>query len=712
MSSFDLLSPTIRKIIWDLGWDSLTPVQDAAIPKIINSNNHVLISSGTASGKTEAAFLPILSLLEEFRDEEGIQVLYISPLKALINNQFERLDYLLKEYNMDVHSWHGDVSGHKKKALLKKPNGILQITPESIESLFINRQEFLPNLFKNLKFIVVDEIHSFLGTERGIHLQSLIYRASTYSKNNPRIIGLSATVEDYERTFKWISSDKPTELVAVGHSDKELLYNLMYFEADEEGKIPNDLYEDIYELTKNMKTIIFCNSRGAVEETTFLLNKLSKKEFNKDIYFAHHSSIDKNEREYVEENIVNSSEPMSIVATSSLELGIDIGDIELVVQIDSTHNVSSLKQRLGRSGRKKEHHQMLQLYSTNKDSLLQTIAVMELAKENVIRDRDDYKFPFDIMYHQIMSFICEKNGCNIDEIIDFCSHNPAFSFATQEEVLDLLEFMFELGHLEMLGDNSIIFTLEGERVVRSRDFYAVFSTQETFDVYYLNSKIGQFDKKFDIDVGDQVILNGSLWRIKEIDDNRNIIFVERTHSAKKPIFYSDPVVIDETVTQKMFEILISNDFYDYLDSQAMNTLYEMRQPYIDGGLKPNERPIWQGKDLTDIDLFSSSKITYTLTTMLTYLDVPMTKPDKYGRFTTQTAIHSVEDLLYLFNSVPWKNEDLLDTIQPTKLFRSKYSPYIPPELRDSMHIENLFDLKGAKEFLEKIKFVELSYDDE
>jgi len=409
MQAFEMLSKTMQKKIWDMKWDKLTPIQNRTIPVIIETNKDVILSSATASGKTEAAFLPIISLIEN-NAEKQLKVLYISPLKALINNQFERIERLCEYSSIPIHKWHGDVSQSEKNKFVKNPSGILQITPESVESLFINRTEHIKNLFKGIEFIVIDEIHSFINSERGVQLRSLLSRIERYTEQRPRIVGLSATIDNFELVKEWVNykdSDNVEIIEALG-SEKQLQYYLMHFETGKDKKLPVELFEDMREVSRENKSIIFCNRRGQVEETTVFLNRLAEKDNVGETYYAHHSSIDKKEREYVEKTMVESKAPKSVVATSSLELGIDIGDVDFVMQLDSTFTVSSLKQRLGRSGRKKGADQMLQLYTTEEDSLLQSIAVMELVLEKWIEPATGYPVPYDILFHQLIS-ICFNN---------------------------------------------------------------------------------------------------------------------------------------------------------------------------------------------------------------------------------------------------------------------------------------------------------------
>ena len=294
MGTFELLSKNIQRKIWDMKWNSFTPIQDKSIPTVLQTEQDLIISAATASGKTEAAFLPILTKVEESA-KTNLNVLYISPLKALINNQFDRIEKLCEYMNIAVHKWHGDVSQAKKKKFMDNPTGILQITPESIEGLFINRPGVLDKLFSQIEFIVIDEIHSFIDAERGVQLRSLLSRISEISKSKPRIVGLSATINNFELVKKWVNpfDSENVDIIEDKKADKKLLYYLMYFDTDKDNKKPIELYEDIRELTREQKSIIFCNSRAMVEETTVMLNRLAEKECAGECYYPHHSSIDK-----------------------------------------------------------------------------------------------------------------------------------------------------------------------------------------------------------------------------------------------------------------------------------------------------------------------------------------------------------------------------------------------------------------------------------
>ncbi|MBN8208928.1 DEAD/DEAH box helicase [Bacillus sp. NTK071] len=709
MGSFNLLSKTIQKKIWRMKWESFTHVQDKAIPAVIETDHDIILSSGTASGKTEAAFLPIISMIEK-EAEETLKVMYISPLKALINNQFERIESLCDETNIPIHRWHGDISQSKKKKFVQKPAGILQITPESIESLFLNRTEQLRNIFKGCDFIVIDEIHSFLDDERGVHLRSLLSRLERYMNKRPRIIGLSATIDNFSLVKDWVNfqyPEKVTVIESIG-SDKNLLYSLMHFDGEESHKTPLNLFEDIRDLTRNQKALIFCNSRGLVEEATVLLNRLATREGMGETYFPHHSSIDKKEREHVEKTMSESTLPKSVVATSSLELGIDIGSIDIVIQIDSTFTVSALKQRLGRSGRKKDSNQMLQLYSTKSDSLIQSVAVMELVRDKWVEPAIGYPIPYDILFHQIISICKETNGIQLRELINMVKSNAMFESLLEENVRLLVEFMLQNEHLEKIkGSNELIVGIEGERLLRGKEFYSVFMTNEQYEVIENVKRIGTIDKLMFLNESDNIILAGKLWKIKTVDSERNKIYVNKAFDGKPPKYLSGGVKIHKKIAAKIMELLCSTKDLHYLDEEGNATLQDMRRSYRYNKLSSGDRVIWRDKDTQLFETFTGTTITNTLVWMLRSKGIYVLSRDGLGRIELPIDCQ-ILTILNEISEEDWSVADLLTNVRESEFFMSKYKPFLPKSLQDEMHVAHEMDVEGVKAYLDEFDFKVIS----
>ncbi|MGB6409214.1 MAG: DEAD/DEAH box helicase [Planococcus donghaensis] len=701
MSSFELLSTNMKREIWRMKWDSLTPIQEKTIPLVINTTNDLIISSGTASGKTEAALLPVISLIEQ-EAVNNLKVIYISPLKALINNQFGRIEKLCEYSNISIHRWHGDVGQHKKKRFLENPAGILQITPESIESMFVNRSNLLKSVFKEVDFIIIDEIHSFFDNARGAHLRSLLTRLSKYTNQPPRLIGLSATVDNFELVKKWLNYEHPenVEVVDIKGTDKNLQYHLMYI-LKETPLLPMELLQDLRELTRHQKSIVFCNNRGQVEEATVGLNRLAEREGLKETYYPHHSSIDKKEREYVEKIMSETSLPKSIVATSSLELGIDIGSIEVVVQIDSTFSVSSLKQRLGRSGRTRDADQILQLYATSEDSLIQSLAVMELVIEKWIEPSKGYSLPFDVLFQQIISICQEKNGLSFGELVDNIQAISIYKDIEDQDIELLIGHMINEEYLEVIkGSGEIIIGLEGEKILRSKDFYAVFMSSEEYEVVAGDKKIGRLDQLFIINVEDNIILAGRLWTIKEIDEGRKKVYVVKAVSGKKPNYSGSPGHIHKKVGEKMMEILTSAKQFHYVNEIAAEVLNDVRRKYLYNNTNHNQRIVWGDREKGVFESFTGTRIANTLVWMLRFYDIGAKVNDTVGRI----EISSVSNLKNIFESMKnkkWIVSDLLPHVRDYELLETKYSKEIPHELNMKMHVANEIALEETMEFLNK-----------
>lgn len=709
VGAFHLLSKSVQKRIWDMKWSSFTEIQDKTIPVILQTEKDVVVSSATASGKTEAAFLPILSKIEN-EAASSLKVLYVSPLKALINNQFERIEKLCEYTHIPINRWHGDVPQSQKKKFMEDPAGILQITPESIESLFINRTENLSHIFKYLEFIIIDEIHSFIGKERGVHLRSLLSRIQSYTLTKPRIIGLSATIENFELVKRWInfSDVDNVEIIEATENDKRLLYHLIHMSSEEDSsRIPIELFEDMRSLTRHQKSIIFCNSRGSVEETTVFLNRLAEREKMGEVYYAHHSSIDKKEREFVEKTILESTLPKSVVATSSLELGIDIGDVDVVIQLDSTFTVSSLKQRLGRSGRKLEADQMLQLYTTQEDSLLQSLAVMELVLEKWVEPAADYPFPIDIAFHQILSICQETNGMIKGELANRIKLNHVLHTLINEDVQILIEHMIERDYLEVIqGRNELIVGIEGERILRNKEFYSVFLTAEEYEVLNGIRRIGKLDKSPFITVGDNLILAGKLWTITSVDADLSKVYVTSASNGKPPHYAGSGGKIHKVIGEKMWAICCSQQHIPYVNDEASNTLSNMRVKYLQYGFDLESRPVWVGRDEIILETFTGTTITRTLCWLLRSVGVHVTAIDGIGRI----KIKGSPDILSVLKEIAlkdWHEDDLLQCTYKSEYHVSKYSAYLPKTLQDKFHIAHEVDIQSTIEYLKRYNFREI-----
>lgn len=609
--SFELLSEPIRRYIRDKRWEQLRPIQNAAIAKILSTDEHYILASRTASGKTEAAFLPILSKVNF--NEKGVQVLYISPLIALINDQFYRVEELCKNLEISVTKWHGEANRGLKEKLLKDPNGIILITPESIEAMFVNKPYNVKQLFSNLKFVVIDEIHSFIGTDRGIQLKSLLSRLQEVNEVPFRVVGLSATIGDYKEA-KRFTGDELKTTVLLDRTKKEINTIFKYFEADGATQLPLPLLKDLYIQTCNGKVLIFPNSRGRVEEVAVKLKKISERVKGHPNYFSHHSSVDKEVREYVEYFAKNNTySNFCISCTSTLELGIDIGNVDEVVQIDATHSIASLIQRVGRSGRRDGASSNLFLYATDKWSLLQSIACWLLYKEEYIEPPSICEKPYDLLLHQILSVVKGYSGIGIRELKIKVQTNFAFKAIEEDDIDEILDHLVANDILEKI-ERDLIIGVEGEKIVNSRDFYSVFTTEINFKVTSSGNTIGELPYSPQLQEDENILLAAKIWKIIFIDFKAKKIEVIPAKDGKPPRFFGGGGIVDSKIREKMLAILYDTNDYDFLDESSKDVLHELRSDFSAFNISDiqSQRPLLISEKYLILYTFTGTKVNRTL----------------------------------------------------------------------------------------------------
>lgn len=704
--SFNLLSEPIRKFIRDKGWEELRPIQNAAITRILGSDDNYILASRTASGKTEAAFLPILSKVDF--NESGVQVLYISPLIALINDQFYRVEELCKNLDVDVVKWHGEANKTVKDKLLKNPKGIVLITPESLEAMFVNKPFNVRQLFSNLKYVVIDEIHSFIGTDRGLQLKSILSRLQQVNSTSFSIVGLSATIGDYDEAKKFTGDESKTK-VLLDRTAKEINTIFRYFKSTTVD-LPLELLKDLYIETKDSSVLIFPNSRGRVEEVSVKLKKISERVNGHSNYFSHHSSVDREVREYVEYFAKNNNrQNFCISCTSTLELGIDIGTVDQVVQIDATHSIASLIQRVGRSGRKEGKSSNLYLYATNEWSLLQSIACWLLYKEGFIEPPQKNEKPYDILVHQTLSIIKGYSGIKLTDLINLLSKNSAFKQIESFEIEEILNHLIEIDLLEKL-QHEVIIGVEGEKVVNSRDFYSVFKTEENFKVINVGNKIGEIPFSPQIIEDENILLSARIWKIKFVDHKAKKIEVVPAKDGKKPMFFGGSGIIHQKIREKMFEILYSKMDYDFLDQPSCHEIEILRKEFSFFNIQDlqSERPLLSSEKNLQLFTFTGTRINRTIKLLLDITGIKNIFDDANSSFYIQV---SKQEIITKWNSVSLLLIEIDSHISkllesnPALLDFSKWGIYLPENYRMKLLKEKYFDIEQTKEFLTTMKLI-------
>ena len=606
-SAFQRLHPVIQEELYRMKWMALRPIQVDAIHAILGSDAHLIISAMTAGGKTEAAFLPLLSdIVDDY--SSSVCALYVSPLKALINDQFRRIEELCEHAEIPVHKWHGDVGQSKKHGVLKSPGGVLLITPESIESLFINHPDKLDKLFSHLTYIVIDELHAFLGTERGAQLRSLLARLAQHASGNVRIIGLSATLGDMASAKRWIDWQRPdaVALIEGGGEDKTVKYLIKGYlrlkTGEERGETATDdeaesiATSDDFRLAKDListfageTALVFANSKQQLEFYADLTGRLLSRAGQPNQFRIHHGSLSKAEREDTEEAL-RSSRPTATFCSSTLELGIDVGNVSRVGQIGAPWSVSSLKQRLGRSGRGEDEPSELWLYvvedAATEDSrpidrlypqLLRAIAMTELMLEHWCEPPDIGRWHLSTLIQQIMSVITEVGGASASTLYERLIARGSFKNIDQPTFIRTLRSMGTNDLIEQTPEGTIILGLKGERIARSFEFYAAFVTEKELRVLHRGHLIGTVSALPTTGADGFLILAGRRWKIIEINPDGKEILVEPSRGGRLPLFSgSSGPDLHPRIHEKMREILSDNKMPVYLDQVAKEMLHEAR----------------------------------------------------------------------------------------------------------------------------------------
>jgi ATP-dependent helicase Lhr and Lhr-like helicase len=603
------LAPFIQEYIYNHGWADLRPIQVEACKVVFDTDAHLLVAAGTASGKTEAAFLPVLTVLHD-QQPKGIGAMYIGPIKALINDQFERLNDLLQEAEIPVHMWHGDVTQSKKNKVLRDPRGILQITPESLESMLINKSSELVTLFGDLKFVIIDEVHAFIGSDRGEQILCQLNRLAQITRNEPRRIGLSATLGDYALAERWMTAGSKRKVVTpmiegVGrkiHLSVEHFYDpglVVRAKGDDRDEAFNPYHLHLFKETQNKKCLVFANGRTATEDTIAAMREIAQAKNFPDIYHVHHGSIAAELRELAEAAMRTPDQPAVTAATVTFEMGIDLGQLDRVLQLEAPSSVASFLQRLGRSGRRSSASEMWFVCAEDKPSgeetlpemmpwqLLQSIAIIQLyLEEKWIEPPQFMQFPYSLLFHQTLSILASQGELTPAELAQQILTLPTFKSISQLDYRRLLRHWIELEHLEQSPEGTIIIGISGERLVNNFKFYAIFPDTEEYQVKFNNQSIGTI--MVPPSEGDRVSLAGRTWEVTEVDPNRRVAKVTPSkRSANASSWRGAMGDIHDRVLARMRQVLLEDKMYPYLQKNAQARLQLARQVARDQGILTN-----------------------------------------------------------------------------------------------------------------------------
>ena len=672
MSAFDRLHPALQHhIVNSLGWKALRQLQEEAIAPLLDGH-HALLIAPTAGGKTEAAFFPILSrmLSEEWR---GTSVLYICPLRALLNN----LEVRLREYcalvGRTVALWHGDVSESARQRIMAEPPDCLMITPESIEVILVSRRWNKDRAFGGIRAAIVDEIHAFAGDDRGWHLLAVLERVTKLANREIQRVGLSATVGNPPDLLNWLagSCEGPRSLIAGG----AVPASRAHITLDDVGSLDNAATV-IARLHRGEKRLVFCDSRGEVELLARGLRTLGV-----DTYLSH-SSLSRDERIQAETAFAQNSNCV-IVSTSTLELGIDVGDLDRVIQVGAPWTVSSFLQRLGRTGRRPGTERNCLFLTTSRDTFLRAVGIARLHAEGYVDPIQPPPLPLHIFAQQLMALALQQGGIGISSWRDWIGRMPGFTALDEADIKRVLNHMLSSDILS-LNDGILWFGKSGERKFGRRNFMELlssFTSEPLFAVRYGRQHLGSVDSASFMLGNHQpqvLLLGGRSWLVNQIDWDNRTAFVEPSGAKEgKSRWRGSGQPLSFEFCQAIKTVLEGAPTDCEMSNRATTTLESLREDFpwsISGRstlLTSDEGARWW--------TFGGLLANATIAHLLRRIGVMAGKADNFAiRIDDRDVSHKWDSIVTKLRSIPYG--DITTFVDGRMLEHLKFSSCLPPDL--------------------------------
>lgn len=609
-NAFERLHPGIQRWIWEQGWTGLRDAQERALAPLLAADRDVIIAAATAAGKTEAAFLPILTTIANAGEESGLAI-YISPLKALINDQWGRLDNLCEKLEIPVIPWHGDIPQSRKQKFLKHPRGVLLITPESLEAIFVRRGSQSPRLFAEVMYIVIDELHAFIGSDRGKQMQSLLYRIEQAAGRRIPRVGLSATLGDMNLAAEYLRPGDPSgvEMIVSKSAGQELQLQARGYirpafhgegeESDEdrekrEGAGVGAVTDHLYKVLRGTNNLVFPNSRRSVELYADALRQRCERDNVPVEFWPHHGSLSRAIREETEHALKRGDRPATAICTTTLELGIDIGAVKSIAQIGPAPSVASIRQRLGRSGRRAGEPAILRSYAIEdeltkhsgysdrlREGLVQSIAMIRLLIRGWFEPPNARGLHLSTLVQQILSVIAEKGGAMAPELYRDLVVNGAFQGLPKADFADLLRGIASKELITQDPTGLILLGEVGERAVGRHDFYAAFISDEEWQILCQGQVLGSLPISSPLFVGARIIFAGRRWSVASVDEESKVVSVLPDHGGLPPKFDGGHASTHGEIRREMRKVLEASEMISFLDPVARKLLEEARRHYAD-----------------------------------------------------------------------------------------------------------------------------------
>jgi ATP-dependent Lhr-like helicase len=699
-SAFARFPPRLQEaIVSRLGWSSLRPVQELASHALLDGKNAIILAP-TAGGKTEAAIFPMLATLMK-KEPEGVGLIYIAPIKALLNNQAERLATYTEMVGLRRFVWHGDIKDSQKRSFIKEPAQILMTTPESLEVMLLSPKVPHPKLFGDIRALIIDEIHALAGTDRGAHLMSVFERLIRYTKNDVQRTGLSATVGNPTDILRWLQGTSRRDGCVVDPPKVPSKKDLRIYLRDTVGAIAGDASKMAF----GRKSLFFCQSRSLTESIAERM-----RDRGTDV-FVHHSSVSFEERAAAEERFHRGTN-VSIICTSTLELGIDVGDLDLVFQANAPSTVSSFLQRLGRTGRREGQQANTTFFCENLEVVLQAIAIIELARKGWVESVPPQNRVWSVLVHQLFALTLQFGAISPERCWEQLSIVPDFSGINSAEFERLLEhliaenFLFISGGLLSMGEKA-------EKIFGRKNFmelYAVFSSPLLYKVmteagYVVGSLEQTFVDKLVTEMS-SFLLGGRAWTVIHINYKERIVRVVPAPGGKKPTWGGfAPQLLSFEICQQIANILKSDNPIPYIDTTAQTALDEYRTD-LGSLLSRFERSIKIEPDRALWWTFAGGQINHTLKYGIQFQEDWKIVSDNFGlkiegsRLSPKALYAAIAKMS---TDDFWNDSSSRHSIrsQLPEYRLSKFQIALPEDYCSEMISDYLLDIPGTVRFLQR-----------
>lgn len=731
MSHADVLKklhPGLQRIVYEKRWkNGLSEIQLKAIPVILDGHN-CIIEAPTAGGKTEAVFFPSLTRVATDK-KNSVQILYLAPLRALLNNIEKRAVEYSMACGLHCFKWHGDVNQKEKINEWRNPSQVLLTTPESLEAILLKKTEW-EKFFSDLEIVIIDEAHNFAFGDRGGHLTALLERLEKSLNIHFQRIALTATVQNPEELSEWLagSNSEPGKVVrSTFEREKEKDFQIQFYDEKLDDETKPDYLSyfrqsiALYKMLPYKKTIVFGRSRKKTEELATIVRKINERSGSKIPVNVrtHHSSVSKYYREEAEKLIQIASESSlhAIISTSTLELGIDIGELDQVIQVGALVSSSAFLQRIGRTGRREGKKQFFRGLCTDREDLVLLAAVVNLGINGLSESLKLSRKSYHLLAHQLICLSLQKCGIQIDEAYHILSGAYCFSNISKEKFHELAQAMVQKEYLRDV-DGKMVSGDQSEKSFLGANWMRLFATFDSapmYDVIEGKNQVGTLDSAFveSLSVPFLFVLGGIEWEAEKVDPKARQVFAKKTKTGEAPrwnVFGGRDVPLE--TAKEAGRILFGENFPVFLNDESRDGIQAARDEHIGIQWDDSKWVIYaSASGMARIWTFAGDRINRTLALLIKLEKIgEVVSSYKYVEIESQIIDRSIllERIMDLLSQIKELSSSQLESleIKVSQLLRkmvfSKFAKCLPDNLWMEAMAERALDINGLKnELLDK-----------